>query len=371
MSGPDDDADRPHDPSERRLAEAREKGEVARSADLTTAAATAAFVLVCLSIGPGALQRAGAAAATYLAEADRLAPAAMAAGAPAAAGALMAFGPALAPFFLGPAAAALLSVLCQRAFTVTPSRLAPKLSRISPLATLKQKFGLDGLVEFAKSAVKLGLVTVALVVWAVIRAPALLDSLRLPPALATAAILSEAVQFLLMVAGVALAIGAADYLWQWLAHRRRNRMSRQDLVDEHRNSEGDPQLQAQRRARGQEIATNRMLLDVGGADVVVVNPTHYAVALRWDRASGRAPVCVAKGVDEIAARIRARAAEAGVPLHRDAPTARLLHGALDVGQEVHPDHYRAVAAAIRFAEAMRARARASGRARADAGGTGR
>lgn len=357
MSGQDDDADRPHEPSESRLQEAREKGEVARSADLTAAAAMAAFVLVCLAVGPDTLQRAGSAAATYLAEADRLAPQAMEGGASAAVAALQAFGPTLAPYFASPAAAALLSVVAQRAFTVTPSRLAPKLSRISPLAALRHKFGLDGLVEFGKSTTKLALVSAAIVGWAVIRAPVVLGSLQLAPAQVIATLLAETVQFLLIITALSLAIGGADYLWQWLAHRRRNRMSRQDLVEEHRNAEGDPHFQAQRRRRGQEIAANRMLLDVPKADVVIVNPTHYAVALRWERTSGRAPVCVAKGVDEVAARIRARAAEGGVPLHRDPPTARLLHGALDVGQEIHPEHYLAVAAAIRFAEAMRKKAR--------------
>ena len=356
MSERDDDADRPHDPTERRLQEAREKGEVARSADLTMAASTAAFVLVCLAVGPASLQQVGAVAATFLAEADRLAPQAMSSGAATGGAALLAFGPPLAPFFLVPAVAALVSVFAQRAFTVTPSRLAPKLSRISPLATLRHKFGLDGLVEFAKSTTKLALISAALAVWAVHRAPVLLDSVQLAPPLAIATILAEAVQFLLIVTLLAVVIGGADFLWQWASHRRRNRMSRQELVEEHRNAEGDPHVEAQRRQRGQEIATNRMLLDVPRADVVIVNPTHYAVALRWDRDSGRAPVCVAKGVDEVAARIRARAAEAGVPLHRDPPTARLLHGALDIGQEIHPDHYRAVAAAIRFAEAMRKRA---------------
>jgi flagellar biosynthetic protein FlhB len=88
-----------------------------------------------------------------------------------------------------------------------------------------------------------------------------------------------------------------------------------------------------------------------------VNPTHYAVALNWSRASGRAPVCVAKGTDEIATRIRERAAAAGVPLHSDPPTARALHATMRIGDEIPQDHFRAVAAAIRFAEAMRKRAK--------------
>ncbi|MGB8814338.1 MAG: EscU/YscU/HrcU family type III secretion system export apparatus switch protein, partial [Paracoccaceae bacterium] len=122
-------------------------------------------------------------------------------------------------------------------------------------------------------------------------------------------------------------------------------------------SEGDPHAKAQRRQRGYDIATNKMLADVATADVIVVNPTHYAVALKWDRTAKRAPICVAKGVDEIAARIRERAAEAGVPIHRDPPTARALHASVELGQEIRPEHYRAVAAAVRFAEAMRRRAK--------------
>jgi flagellar biosynthetic protein FlhB len=150
--------------------------------------------------------------------------------------------------------------------------------------------------------------------------------------------------------------GGLDYLWQVLRHRRDARMSRQEVTEEHREAEGDPHARAHRRSRGQEIALNRMLRDVPDADVVIVNPTHYAVALKWDRSSGRAPVCLAKGVDEIAARIRERAMGANVPIHRDPPTARALFATIDIGEEVGRAQYKAVAAAIRFAEAMRHKA---------------
>jgi flagellar biosynthetic protein FlhB len=98
-----------------------------------------------------------------------------------------------------------------------------------------------------------------------------------------------------------------------------------------------------------------MLADVKGADVIIVNPTHYAVALKWSRTKGAAPICVAKGVDEIAAKIREKAAEAGVPLHSDPPTARAIFATVGLGEQILPEHYRAVAAAIRFAERMRKR----------------
>jgi flagellar biosynthetic protein FlhB len=100
-----------------------------------------------------------------------------------------------------------------------------------------------------------------------------------------------------------------------------------------------------------------MLADVQTADVIIVNPTHYAVALKWQRGAKTAPICVAKGVDEIAAQIRARAAEHAVPIHSDPPTARAVYATVPIGEPIKTEHFKAVAAAIRFAEAMRAKAR--------------
>jgi flagellar biosynthetic protein FlhB len=127
-----------------------------------------------------------------------------------------------------------------------------------------------------------------------------------------------------------------------------------------KEAEGDPHLKQHRRMRAQELAMNQMMADVPGADVVIVNPTHYAVALAWDRGPGSAPVCVAKGRDQVAARIRETARQAGVPVHADPPTARALFATVEIGAQIAPEHYRPVAAAIRFAEAMRRKARQRG-----------
>ena len=169
-----------------------------------------------------------------------------------------------------------------------------------------------------------------------------------------------ALDFLMIVMLVSAAIGAVDFMWQKAEHIRKNRMSRKELVDEAKQQEGDPHMKGQRRQRAQEIAMNQMLGDVPGADVVIVNPTHYAVALKWSRLPGAAPECVAKGVDQIAFRIREIAEEAAVPIHSDPPTARALFAMVEIGQEVHPEHYQAVAAAIKFAEAMRAKSATRG-----------
>ncbi|MEL6420660.1 MAG: EscU/YscU/HrcU family type III secretion system export apparatus switch protein, partial [Pseudomonadota bacterium] len=124
-----------------------------------------------------------------------------------------------------------------------------------------------------------------------------------------------------------------------------------------KDAEGDPHLKQERRSRAQAIAAAQMMVDVPNADVIIVNPTHYAVALKWQREPGTAPVCVAKGVDEIAHKIREIANEAAVPIHSDPPTARAVHELVDVGEEIRAEHYQAVAAAIRFADLMREKVR--------------
>ena len=117
-------------------------------------------------------------------------------------------------------------------------------------------------------------------------------------------------------------------------------------------------MKAARRQKAVDLVSRQMLADVAKADVVIVNPTHYAVALEWKRGSGRAPVCLAKGTDDIAALIRQRARDHDVPIWSDPPSARAIHATVRIGEEIQREHFAAVAAAIRFAEKMRERARA-------------
>lgn len=349
--------DKSHDPSQKRLDDARKRGEIPRSQDVLTAASYGGFLVACFLSGPAALLGAAEAATAMLAQADRLASQATSSGAHVLHPVTSAVIVPLLPFFLLPAGAVALVLAAQRGVVFAPEKLSPKLSRIDPFAALGHKFGPDGMVEFAKSAIKIALTGWVLVWFLGRHAGDLFAAMSLDPAQGLGLLLKLVVQFLLLVFVISLVIGAGDLLWQILRHRVRNRMSRQDMVEEHKESEGDPHFRQHRRQRGQEIALNRMLADVEKADVVVVNPTHYAVALKWNRARRQAPVCVAKGVDEVAAAIRSRAAVHGVPIHRDPPTARAIYAAVRLGEPVRPDHYRAVAAAIRFAEAMRKRAK--------------
>ncbi len=134
-------------------------------------------------------------------------------------------------------------------------------------------------------------------------------------------------------------------------------MSFEEMKKEHKENEGDPYLRQARRDRARDAATRNQMLEVPEANVVLVNPTHYAVALKWNREDGGAPVCVAKGVDEVAKRIREIAAENGVPIRRDPPTTRSIFELVEVGEEIKREHYAAVAAAIHFAEEMRTKAK--------------
>jgi flagellar biosynthesis protein FlhB len=358
MSGGDTDTDdKEHEPSPQKLAEARRKGDIPRSADLLAAAGIAGFLLATVALGGWVVQRVGAAGMVLLDQSDRLSRLLTSEASGPFGGLLLAFiGPIVALLLL-PAVAVLGILFASRGIVVTPDRIAPKLSRISPVATAAHKFGAEGLVEFAKSAIKLGLVSVILYAFLAARLEEVLTTLHLSPAQASVVLARLTVEFLFIILAITATLGGADYLWQVHLHRQRNRMSRKEMMDEYKENEGDPHLKAARRQRAQEVATNRMLSDVATADVVVVNPTHYAVALRWKRGDGGAPVCVAKGVDEIARAIRDRAAQHGVPLHSDPPTARAIHATVELGQEVRVEHYRAVAAAIRFADAMRRKAR--------------
>ena len=361
MSAPDDDSDKSFEPTPQKLQKAREKGEVARSADLAVAASYLGFLLAIVAVGNGTVDQLGRSLAVMLDQSDRLAPLIFGGAAETPLGGMgyMIAG-ALLPWFALPAGAVLGAILAQRALVFAPVKLAPKLSRISLIANARNKFGRNGLFEFAKSFVKLTLYSICLGLFLRSRLDEIVGAIRIGDRAAIALLAQHCVAFLFLAVLIAGALGAVDAVWQHAEFRRRNMMSRKEVVDETRDAEGDPHMKQQRRYRGQRIAMSRMLDDVPSADVVIVNPTHYAVALKWSRQKGAAPVCVAKGVDEMAAAIRRVAQEAGVPLHRDPPTARALHATVELGQEIREDHYAPVAAAIRFAEAMRRKARARG-----------
>lgn len=355
----EDSAEKEHEPSPRRLEEARKKGDVAKSVDLMAAAAYFGLLVAVLGGVPLILSAAGA-GRSFLDHAPALARDSGTSLSAHVGGLMIA---ALLPVFtllLVPGLASLATVIAQRGLVFAPSKLRPKMSRLSPIATAKQKFGPEGLFDFTKNALKLLLVSAILAIFLGRHIDKVIAAAALDVGPGILFLLGLLGQFLLISALLNGVIGIADFLWQRHSLLQRNRMSRQELLDEMKDSDGDPQAKATRKQRGQDIAMNQMLADVATANVVIVNPTHFAVALRWRRGDLSAPVLVAKGIDEIALRIRSEAVRVGVPIHSDPPTARAIHAAIKLGQPIDRAHYKAVAAAIRFADRMRLRRKGAG-----------
>ncbi|KUF09597.1 EscU/YscU/HrcU family type III secretion system export apparatus switch protein [Pseudoponticoccus marisrubri] len=361
MAGQEDSAEKSHEPSQRKLDEARKKGEIARAPDFLTAVAYLGLLVAGTMLGGAMVQGMSEAMLPLLEQPDRLRPLFFEDGATPVAGGLLtaALGP-VAPLFVLPGLCVLAALFATRGFAFAGTKLTPKISRLSPVDNAKNKFGRKGLFEFFKSFVKLTVYSILLALFLRGQLEPIVGTAQESPAEAILMMTGLMMRFLFIVSLIAVAIGIIDLFWQQAEHRRKNRMSQKELRDESKEAEGDPHLKHHRRRRAQEMAMNQMMRDVPTADVILVNPTHYAVALKWSRRPGSAPTCVAKGQDLVAQRIRDKAQEAGVPIHSNPPATRALFATTELGAEISPEHYMAVAAAIRFAEAMRRKAREKG-----------
>ena len=356
--GEDESGEKSHDATPAKIEKSRKKGDIARSMDVSAAAGYLGLFIALTFVGLDGVAKSAEVLAQVFANADTLSHSLLSKGGMGMAGQL--FGQALIaliPIFLLPFTAALLASLAQRVFVFVPSKIQPKGSRISPIQGFKNKFGAKGIVEFLKTVSKMILVATGAYFLLRGKKDKILGMVRGGPAEVALALGDILTSMVLMVMTIAMLIALVDVLWQKYHHLQKLRMSHKEMQDEGKESEGDPHMKGKRRQRAQEIATNQMLHDVPRADVIIVNPTHYAVALEWARKPGTAPVVIAKGVDDVARRIREVGAESNVPIHSDPPTARALHATVKIGHEIDPDHYRAIAAAIRFATEMRAKAK--------------
>ena len=353
-----DDLERTESPTEKRLEDARKKGQVPRSRDLTTAAVTLTGGLGLYGlgrfIGGGMLEmmRSG----LTLTGADAVQPERMVAalGSSAAQSAL-----AIAPLLGLLVAAALIAPLALGGWNFSLEALEPRFDRLNPVAGIARVFSLRGLVELVKSLARF--LVVALVAVALLRHQfqefSELSGQSLEVGIVHA--LRMAGTAFLTLGGALVAIAAVDVpivLWQ---HYRSLRMTREEIREESRESEGSPELKGRIRRTQQQMARRRMMEQVPTADVVVTNPTHYAVALRYEEGRMRAPVVVAKGAELIAARIREIAAKNGVPLVEAPPLARALHAGCELGDEIPAQLYAVVAQLLTYVYQLRA-ARRSG-----------
>lgn len=352
-----DQSSKTHEATQHKLNEARKKGELARSADLNTAASYAGFLAVALIGGAASIDSLGTTMMVMLDQSVPLSKYLADGSGESYLGELLKdLSSSLMTWFLIPAGFVLLSAFSQRSIVFASSKLTPKLSRISLVQNVKNKYGPSGLFEFFKSFLKLLCFSVTLVAYLMFRIPEITGIVNASPMVAATLFAQVLIEFFLIVVIVSALIGVLDYAWQYYDHLKRNRMTYKEIKDENKEQEGDPYLKQERRQRGTRIAQQQIAASVSTADVVIVNPTHYAVVLKWSREPGTAPQCVAKGVDHMAQAIKELAINHSVPIKSDPPTARALFATTDVGQEVDQRHYHAVAAAIRFAENIRKKA---------------
>jgi flagellar biosynthetic protein FlhB len=250
------------------------------------------------------------------------------------------------------ALAAILGNMVQHRPVWSSELLMPKASRISPLAGLKRLFSKQALVNFAKGLFKITLIGV-LMIWLLWP-----DRRRLDGMVATdpAAVLplteKLAVKLLASVTAALAIVAVLDYLYQYQVWFARQKMSLRELKDEFKQTEGDPTIKGKLRQLRQSRMRRRMMSAVPKASVVITNPTHFAIALQYERGMN-APVCLAKGVDSLALKIREVATAHGIPIVENPPLARALHATVKPDEEIPPEHYKAVAEVIGYIMRLR------------------
>ena len=254
----------------------------------------------------------------------------------------------LLPVFLLFMMAGILAMLVQGNARLAPDRIQPKLERISPKKGAERIFGRAALVEFSFGLIKLTLIgsITTFVLWPAI---AQAESFVFKDVPSLPSMIREfTMRLLVAVASSMTLIAAVDILWRRFDWRRNLRMSHKEIKDEMKQVEGDPMVKRRLREIRQSRARRRMLEAVPNASVVVMNPTHYAVALRYERGIDAVPVCVAKGLDLVALKIRETAEKHGVPVVEEPPLARALHASMEVGHPISSEFYKAVAEIISY-----------------------
>jgi flagellar biosynthesis protein FlhB len=247
-------------------------------------------------------------------------------------------------------AAGVLASVAQNPPQIVPDRILPDASRISLRKGLSRVFGARGWTEFLKSLIKLAAVIAVAMMMLIGQKVVLLTAMDVDPGMLPQRVLDLCVKTVAAVLVATLAVAAADLAWSRILWRRDHRMSKHEVKEELRQAEGDRMIKARLRSLRLDRSRRRMLSAVPRATMVVVNPTHYAVALRYVRGEGGAPTVIAKGADFIALKIRSIAEDHAIPVVEDKPLARSLYAAVDVDRPIPTEFYRAVAEIVHVIE---------------------
>jgi flagellar biosynthetic protein FlhB len=346
MADENDSSDKTQDPTQKRLDDAHERGDVVKSQEINTWFIIAGGTLVLSnfsgSVGNGIMMplrnlianswMIHADGASLLGLAQSLGYVVMAA---------------LGVPFLMLALAAIAANMVQHQLVWSAESLKPKFSKVSPAAGAKRLFGKQAAANFAKGLFKL--IALGAVMTAILwperhRLEALV---RIDPAAVLGATTSMVVHLMGAVVAMLAVVAIADYLFQYRQWLERQKMSLQEIKEEYKQSEGDPHIKGKLRQLRQARMKKRMMAAVPKASVIITNPTHYAVALSYERGMS-APICVAKGIDSIALKIREIAGQHDIPIVENVPLARALYATVEIDDEIPVEHYHAVAEIIGY-----------------------
>jgi flagellar biosynthesis protein FlhB len=347
MSEADDDASKTEEPSERKLGEARGKGQVWNSREVGHWSMFLAAAMVLGMLGPGIAQSITRTITPFLEKPEQI---------PVDPGGLggvlidmvVETGKPLAFPLLILLIAAIAPTVAQTGFLIATESIKPQLSKLNPLQGLKRIFSGNASIEMGKNLVKLAIVG-AVAGWLLYPELLRIDQLIGVDIIDSVIELkTETLKLLIGIIAVMAVLAAGDVTYQRFAFYKKMRMSKQDVKEEYKQSEGDPMIKMRLRQIRMERARQRMMANVPKATVVITNPTHYAVALQYEPDQMPAPKVVAKGADLIAQRIRELAEEHKVPIVQNPPVARALFAAVDIDEMVPPEHYKVVAEIISF-----------------------
>lgn len=347
MADDQDPEQKTEQPSQKRLEEAHKKGNVPVSRELASFLLLGVLALTVAWMAPNLFRNTRLLLLPFITNADSLPVDASGVGLALSHAGFGGFSVIAIPLITCMVAAIAASVL-QNGILFTTEPLAPKLERISPISGVKRLFSMRSVVEFLKSLVKI--IVVGVVAWVAVY-PELSHIRQLPGSNTEAMLYYLSNMALRMIIGIIIAmffITIFDILFQRFQHTKSLRMSRQELRDEHKQSDGDPMVKQRLRQLRMERARKRMMAAVPEADVVITNPTHFAIALKYDNAVMNAPMVIAKGQDLIALKIREVAKENNIPVVENPPLAQALFKSSEIDEEIPAAHYEAVAKIISY-----------------------
>jgi flagellar biosynthesis protein FlhB len=347
MAEDDDDASKTEDASGKKLGDAREKGDVPMSQEVKTWLMVLGSLIVVSMVAPSSIKRLSNGLVGYLEHAGTAPVDQGAIGGILRDTVLAAFLAILLPVIIM-AAAGVLGTILQIGWLVTTEKMRPDIAKLNPLPNLMRLFTMQNALELVKGSVKMSVV--AIVCYIILRP--MMISIEHYAGMPMDLLLSEiqylVVKLFLWVTIIIFFLAGGDFFYQRFQYAKKMKMSKHDQKEEYKQQEGDPIVKGRLRQMRFEKARQRMMQAVPRADVVVTNPTHFAVALKYDQSAMSAPVVLAKGADAVAAKIREIANENDIPIVENPPLARALFASVEIDQEIPPEHYKAMAEVISY-----------------------